>query len=286
MRTRAESLLLWGAWIAIAGAGALGARTISRIPKVDPGILREEARLKAEALRKVPPLPADRSWERFQAQQRWLAEARPSPAGDWAMYLWPKLVARRGPRVRVPVSVLPGLLEASAGADLDGAALSWKIGPAPVPLAEWEDARAAAPTGFRIWRREAGAEWEPVAELNAKATSWSDVGAPSDRSLEYRVELKGPEGARSASWEVEASARTPSDLRVKLVGGDAGVAILKLETYKRGERKWSAARVQVRPGGELWPGGWRLTGLRFDRFTLLADVELPDGGSRTLSTKD
>ena len=45
MRTRAESLFLWGAWVAIAGSGAAGAGRISRQPDVDPRIPALERKL-------------------------------------------------------------------------------------------------------------------------------------------------------------------------------------------------------------------------------------------------
>ena len=80
--------------------------------------------------------------------------------------------------------------------------------------------------------------------------------------------------------------RTPSNRRARLLGGDAKVAIVQVETYQRAGRTWAGTSRTARPGDELWPGGWTLSGLAFKGFTLVARVDVGDGRTQDLTTKD
>jgi hypothetical protein len=278
MRTRAESLFLGAAWIAIAGAALAGAGRLSRIPEIDPRVPALERKFREQAAGPRRPVPADRSEERFRDSRRWTAEARSSPRMDWAASFYSELVPVELPPGVTDQGVLPAVQETTSAADLDGVTLAWKTGKAEAKLGEYRRRVEAAPSGFRIYRREAGAEWELRAVLGAKSATWRDADAPADRVLEYRVELEGAEDAIRPLEAGETSVRTPKDRRVEVLLLATDLATVRVEAYNRQERKWEGRVRHYGSGDELWPGGWRLIGLKFRGAALEAEFERPGGG--------
>jgi hypothetical protein len=74
--------------------------------------------------------------------------------------------------------------------------------------------------------------------------------------------------------------------RLKLVGGDKTHAVLRAETYDRAQKAWVGKTALTAPGEMVAGTGWSLKGLRFDEFTLVADVTDDDGVARVLTTRD
>jgi hypothetical protein len=62
---------------------------------------------------------------------------------------------------------------------------------------------------------------------------------------------------------------------------------MKVETYDRAKKAWVArAPVLTAPGDKVAGTGWLLKGLRFDEFTLVADVMDDDGVVQVLTTRN
>ncbi len=79
----------------------------------------------------------------------------------------------------------------------------------------------------------------------------------------------------------------PANRRLRLMGGvDAKIAFLRSETYNRERKQWVPADHRARPGERVGGTGWTLDALRFDGFTLTADVTDENGVPRTISTKE
>ncbi|HLY74834.1 MAG TPA: hypothetical protein VKU80_12010, partial [Planctomycetota bacterium] len=68
--------------------------------------------------------------------------------------------------------------------------------------------------------------------------------------------------------------------------GDKTHAVLRVETYDRGRKGWVARTALNAPGDLIAGTGWSLKGLRFEEFTLVADLTDDEGVARVLSTKD
>jgi hypothetical protein len=276
--------ILTVAWALIATAGAAGLHKISRIPAMDAGIAaRCEGLRRAMDHGPAEPAPLDDSLLRVMRQWSFNAEGKqPHPLATWFA---PRILERVVEHPPKTVPVQPWFATPEAKASIDGTALTWTLARKPVPLSKYEAAKDVAPTGLRIERNQGGG-WKEVAKLDAKATSWKDVETSARTTYSYRVKLVAPEGARKALDGPEVEARTPSDRRARLLGGDAKVAILKLETYDRKSGTWVGRDATVRPGGELWAGGWKLTGLRFKGFLLVAEAVDEDGRAVELTTRN
>lgn len=275
--------ILWTAWTLIIGAGAAGLSRISKIEKIDPEVAAQKKRLADEELRKTPQvLPEDKSLARLGEQwRRFDAEGKRFQLP----YFEPKEVVTSKEGLPIDVNVQPWFATPEAAGSLDGVKLTWTLAKGPVELGPRERAKDVAPTGLRIWKLE-NKEWKEVAKLDVKATSWADVEAAASAAHQYRVTLDAPEKAKAAKDGPSREARTPSNRRVKLVGGDATIAIVRVETYNRKTKAWEGRESTAKPGDLLWPGGWKLTGLRFKGFVLVADVVGDDGRAAEFSTKD
>ncbi len=283
MLTRADRWILAGAWLLIATAGAAGAWKISRIPALDPATARTmedlRQRIRDAAVEPPPPLKRMPNWAYVSA------DAPEAPL--FGATLLPRIVARVEPRPPVDVDVQPLAAALQAKASLDGVALTWTLEPAPVKLESHERPKTVPAAGLRIERSTDGQAWEVVARPAPKAGSWMDAKAAPRMSYAYRVIVEPPEKAKSAAQGGSvAEARTPSDRRARLIGGDAKVAILRVEAYNRGSRAWEGRERTVRPGEELWPGGWKLSGLRFKGSVLVAEAVVEDGRPLELTTRD
>ena len=275
MLTRSEKWMLGAAWAAIAAAGALGVSKVRRIPAVDPEVVALERRIDVERRARAGAVPADESYRRWREGQSLLAEGRKAP--PLAAVFVPDVVASTRPLPPRPVPVLPAPQGVSAAGDLDGVLVRWSLAAIWVPLAPHERAVAAAPTALRLERREPSGGFKTVATLDPKTTSWRDAEAAPGRTWEYRVVVEGPSDARRPEAEGRATAGTPGHRRARLTGGDASVALVRVETYDRAAKGWSGRDVPLRPGAELWSGGPRLSALRFAGFELKATLAWPDG---------
>jgi hypothetical protein len=135
-----------------------------------------------------------------------------------------------------------------------------------------------------------------IGRVGPKERSFTDLSTEPRLTYRYWVELTGDESvydsyppvAKPATkgLHLSAEARTPAATRVKLVGGDKDNGILKVETYDRAQKKWVGKLVQTAPGRAVGTSGWTLNGLRFDNFTLVADVTDDEGVDRVLNTKN
>ena len=277
--------ILTTAWALIVTAGAAGLSKIREIPKLDPEVAAHRERIDRQIGQEgcgdfVAP---DLSLARFHEQWRFQAEGtRPKKGCDW---FEPRGVERPvpGPIEDVPVMALSATPAAKPA--LDGTTLTWTLAKGHVALKTRQRAKDVAPTGLRVERND-GTGWKEVAKLDAKAATWKDVETAPRTSYAYRVKLDAPAMARTAADGPDVDTRTLSDRRVKLIGGDAKVAIVRVETYDRKSGKWLGRDATVRPGGELWPGGWKLTGLRFKGFVLVAEAVDEDGRAAELTTRD
>ncbi len=283
MSTREDRWMLAGAWMLIATAGAAGAWKISRIPALDPATARTMAelrqRIRDAAVEPPPPLKRPPTWAYVSAEA-------PEPPAFGATLLT-RFVAREVPHPDRDVPVLALAAAVDARASLDGVTVTWTLERAPVLLEPNERPKDVKPAGLRIQRSTGGGEWKDVARLAPQAGSWLDAGAAPRTSQAYRVLLEAPNAERAAGQGISvARARTPSDRRARLVGGDAKVAIVRVEAYNRGSRAWDGRERTARPGEELWPGGWTLSGLKFKGSVLVAEAVVEDGRPLELTTRD
>lgn len=278
MLTRSEKQVLGAAWAAIAALGVAGASRIREIPDLEPEVVRLERRFEEQKKARSAAVPADESYRRWQARQSWLAEGRNAPQ---AAYFVPELVEKTTLPPDRDVPVLPSAAHVTAAGDLDGVLVRWSLVDAPLSLKRYERRVRATPTAVRIERVESG-KLVTAATLDAKATSWRDAEAAPGRSWEYRVVVEGPADARRVETPDRARAATPGHRRARLVGGDAAVSVVRVETYDRRTKAWSGRETPMRAGAELWAGGPRLSRLWFAGFELKAELAWPDGRTTEL----
>lgn len=281
MTTRSEKWMLGAAWAAIAALGVAGASKVRNIPDVEPAVVAIEKGL--EAARKAPAGPVPSAPRDGIPRDPWMAELRQAP--PLAAMFVPDFVVKTTPPGDIDVLVLPSPDRVTATGDLDGVLVRWSLVDAPLALKPHERRVRATPTALRIERVESG-RLATAATLDAKATSWRDAEAAPGRSWEYRVVVEGPEKARRVETPDRATAVTPSHRRARLVGGDAAVALVRVETYDRAAKAWTGRETPLRPGAELWAGGPRLSRLWFAGFDLKAELAWPDGRSTELDRKD
>jgi hypothetical protein len=280
MLTRAERGILWGAWLLIAGTVAVGTWTISRRPEAP----------QPRAGRRAPEAPprddSSRALELLRREPPRAIEGNP-----WTCFLTPVLVERPcDPRIR-EVLILPEAHYSGTG-NLDGVTLAWTLRERTVPLQPWERAKRSPPAGFAVER-----DGVRVAVLGPKVVAYVDTLAEPGRTYRYAVVVLGRETLRDQEHypEVEVEidreepleVAVPANFRVRLVGGvDAKIAFLRIETYNRERKRWVSSDHRVRPGEGVPGTDWTLEALRFDGFTLAADVTDGNGVPRTLSTKE
>lgn len=286
MLTSANRWILAGAWALILAGGALGLRGIARGAARDTEADRvmRDVRRKMAGAPVVPPPP-------MKAPVVWgYVTAEPAPLPADAGWLTAQEHATPRPLEEKSVPVLALYAVPQAAGSLDGVALTWTYAQGAVTLARHERAKDVAPAAVTVERRT-GAGWTVIARLKPEATSWTDVEAPADARSAYRVRVVAPAEPKelrvTAAVGRDAEARTPSNRRARLVGGDAAVALLKVETYDRKARAWAAGAPRpVRPGEAIWPGGWTLKGLTFRGFRLVAEAAVGDGRTVELTTED
>lgn len=210
----------------------------------------EHAVQQALASNAPPPYEAPKSLD--QARAPWGPMEAPAPASDWAMY-YPTQI--REEIIEPPpdldkldkvdaekvVVVAPEGVNAVAG------------GPARVTVS-WRAAKEAHGLGgFRIERRVAAVgprgagaptAFAEIASLPADRHDYCDTDVAPDTAYEYRVSARGtkvvldPKDRKVLSKEdLEAAAaavtaRTPSDLRITLVGGSDTTAVVRVDQLK------------------------------------------------------
>jgi len=296
--SRSDRLMLWGAAAVMIAVGALSLWKVSLIPAIDPEIaaLRAEQQKLINGPRHFPapdPIPAV-----HLGFLDVIPEPRlPQPQAD---LFRTQAVGKAMTIIHNPtkVLVLPFAVPTEIKSDLNGVSLPWTLQDAPQEkLADWQSQVKAKPAGFVIERRCGDEPAVVLAKLGPEAGSYTDVSAEPRKTYRYRVSVTGNETIRTSypaqlepvtkalAWSAEV--RTPSDARVKLVGGDKNNAFLRMETYDRTAKKWVAGKVSMAvPGQKVGGSGWTLKGLRFDNFTLVADVTDDEGVDRVLTTKD
>jgi len=293
-----DKLMVWGAWGLMAAVGSLSAWKISQAPKVEPEIVRLGTELAAlqnsgihpslEAPKApvVPPIcPVNCS-------------AGTAPAHDWTAFVRTEAIGKGVDPVDEPVFILPlPKISSETKADLDGVTIHWDLAIQAPALMKWMKRKDANVEKFLIERQCEHGKIQTVAELDPKARSFTDLSTEPHLTYQYWVSLVGKETDLSKRPLVQklvtkgenasAEARTPSATRLKLIGGEKTRAILRVETYDRSLKKWNPKTVIAAPGQQnAGLGGWSLNGLRFDNFTLVADLTDDEGVDRVLTTKD
>lgn len=292
--TRMDKLMILGAWALMAAVGIFGVWKTAQAPRIDPGIAKLIKELEKLQNEPAPPWHDERTHWNGLAYFGPVANAR--PANDRAGSLSVKLIPHPLPHPEFPVSILSLPIPGAAKTDLDGTRISWTITEPEVALLSWMKRTNAKPAGFILRRQCEEGPVEKIAELGADARSYVDLSTLPRKTYRYWVLATGKESlltvdppvlqAVTKGSEKSAETRTPSATRVKLVGGDKTSAILRVETYDRTQKKWIGPIVTAAPGKEVGSSGWTLNGLRFDNFTLVADVSDDGGVDRVLTTKD
>ena len=290
----ANKWLLTGAWTAMAAVGAFSIYKGSEAPKVDPAVemLCRDLRKIQEGPLGNPPGPVPR-WNGKDVFGP-VVDARPVAPG--VLYIAPKIIEVGVPHPIVPTKVLPFLTLGKASAGLDGTTLTWSTEDKTIPLEKWRKQEPAKPTGFSVYRQEAGRPREKIAELDPTIRSYTDSSIEPLKTYFYSVTLQGMETDRTTDpgslvpttkeADRALNIRTPSFTRIKLVGGDKTHAVIRVETYNRTKNVWISKTVLAVPGERVAGTGWSLNALRFNEFTLVADVTDDDGAARVLSTRD
>ena len=288
-----DKLMVWGAWTLMAAVGSLTVWKISKAPKVDPvfAVIENDLNRNPRIPRMAPPPPLPKG-ENVDIVIR---PARPAP--DLAYVIWPIMIGEPVEHRPMTVLVLPFAVVGEAKADLDGTTVTWTLQNPPMEkLAAWMTQKTNKPAGFVIERQCEDGPVETVGKVGPEVRSFTDLSTEPRLAYRYWVSVMGEETIRTAYPEVRqtvtkglngsAEARTPSITRVKLVGGEKTKAILRVETYDKAQKKWIAKTVMAAPGREIGASGWTLKGLRFDNFTLVADLTDDDGVEQVRSTKD
>ncbi|HVR84572.1 MAG TPA: hypothetical protein VMU54_09690 [Planctomycetota bacterium] len=289
-----DTWLLTGAWVAMAAAGAFSLYKVAQTSRIDPTVARlvqdlEEAQTGRGPKPMPEPLPRirlpdidpragcfvpDEGSSRFHPKFRMIEI--PHPVGD--------------------ILVLPVPVMETAKADLDGACISWKTVLQDVERRSWMRPKEAKPSGFTVMRESPPGLPQAIAELGPAARSFADPSTEPRRTYHYWVVLKGLETDRSnddgnlipvaKKADRPASAKAPSAVRLKLVGGDKTHGVLRVETYDRAKKAWGGRTALTAPGERVAGTGWSLKGLHFEEFTLVADLTDDDDVVRVLSTRD
>jgi hypothetical protein len=184
---------------------------------------------------------------------------------------------------------------ASLKGELGRTTFSWRLADPPARLEPHETPSRAEVKALVIERRRGDGAFEPVARLDGKATSFTDATVEPTRTYSYRVVVEcaaddvcgscGRKLPAAGPAEESPEVRLPHPWRVRLLGGDAKVAILRVETWEKGA--WVAKQHTVRPGQRVGATGWTLGGLRFEKSTLVANfADEASGEDLELTTKD
>ncbi len=285
-----DQWLLTGAWAAMAAFGSLTYYKVSHSPEIDPTVAKlvwdlDHARGNVE---KPGPVPRRDMLAIFGP----VVDAHPADPRGTVF----RTQAKGDPILHPPVDVLvlPFPVMGDAKADLDGASILWSVAYRPVELKDYMRRKDAKPSGFLVFRQKGDAAMVQIAELGPEAKSYQDLSVEARQTYRYWVAVKGLENDRAGDGkqmvpivnraDSPATAHTPSATRVRLVGGDKSHAVLKVETYNREKKCWVPKTLLVDPGQAVATTGWTLKGLRFDNFTLVADLTDGDGAAQVLTT--
>jgi len=297
-----DKWLLTGAWAVMAAAGAYSYWKISESPKIDPAIVGL-----CTELEKVHHGPITGfGWQGPTSAARpknTIICNGPLPGAGLA-YVDPAAELFRTRYVGIPVDptpknvlVLPFPVMGTAKATLDGTAVTWSTEERNVELKEWMIRKSATPAAFMVFRQVAEETPEQLAVLGPESRSYTDLTSAPLRTYRYWVALTGQENLRTTYADADRlvavtnradatlAATGPSASRVRLVGGDRSHAVIKVETYNRPTKSWAGKTLLVNPGEVLAGTGWSLKGLRFDDFTLVADLTDDAGVDRVLTTR-
>ena len=290
-----DKWLLTGAWALMAGVGAFSIYRQVQAPKVDSTILTltEELTKKEKGSTGQGPKDPLPKMPRYDQVIR-SGYVEPFPR---VMEFHPREVTRYTPVVPVTVKVLPVPVLGTIKSDLDGVVLHWSLKQPQVDLLEKMTAVPAQPVNFVVLRGSAEGDLKPLITLQSDARSYTDLSADPRKTYLYKVSLTGMETVRydrsgrmvevTNLAESPLKATTPANVRLKLVGGDATHALVRVETYDRTVKKWvGKAPVLSTPGEKVAGTGWAIKGLRFNASTLVADVMDDDGVVTSLSTRE
>ena len=290
-----DKMMVWGAWVLMAGVGTLSAWNTSQAPKVEPWVARMEAELnpKVAVMAPPPPVPVwNNPWDKNLLVARPITKGGDVPPPDGRELPPPP------PPPPTNYFVLPYPTIQPAAADLNGTTITWTLQDAPLEkLPAWKIQKPAKPTGFIIKRQAEGKQEQEIAKVGPEVRSYTDLSAEPRQTYRYRVLVTGEETKRSSyppeketvtkGLDKSAEAKAPSNVRVKLVGGDRTNAVVRVGKYDRSQKKWIADKTVVAaPGRDIAKSGWTLKGLRFDNFTLVADVTDDEGVDRVLDTRN
>jgi hypothetical protein len=287
-----DKLILWGSFAVMAAVGSLSVWKTAQTPTVVPAIARLEAEF--EKLWKRPPgfpIPVPPITIDFNNVVK-----QPERAHDWTAFIATTYVPHGIKRPPVTVFVLPVAVATEVKSDLDGARITWTTYEAPAALKDWMVRKEAVPTNFVIQRRADDGELREFV-VDGKARAYADLSTKLRTTYRYQVTAVGQESDLSKDPPVPMTAtkgsamaaetRTPSATRLKLVGGAQDHAFLSVETYDRSQKKWIGKLAPtVVPGKAVGTSGWTLKALRFDKFTLVAELTDDEGVDRVLTTKN
>jgi hypothetical protein len=288
-----DKMLLTGAWAAMAAVAACSYWKVSESPKVDPTIVKlcdeltklqnEGTGFRGEVRTKLPDFGPTAAGLAYIAPEADLFRTKAKGTS-----ILPKALT---------VQVLPFPVMGTVKATLDGTTVTWATEERKVELKDWMIRKAAKPQSFTVFRQFGEEAPVMVAELGPEARSSVDLSAEPLRTYRYWVALTGQENLRTTYADADKtiavtnktdqslSATGPSASRVVLVGGDRSHAVLKVENYYRPGKSWVGKTLLVNPGETVAGTGWSLKKLRFDNFTLMAEMTDDAGVDRILTTK-
>lgn len=289
MLTSKDRWILAGAWGAILASGLGGVLWI-QATKMEPGAFT--------AAPPAPDKPAVRTKGRdYLAETSGKFGASPRvrlPVTPYVGCITSEVIIVEGPEQPVTVKVPPTLLY-SGKVEMDRATLAWTLKAPKLVQAKLRKEEASAPRAIVILRRCDIGEWEPVAVLDPKASSFEDREVQPNRSYLYSIRLRAEEGVitykeshvriEDKEGEGRVEGEVPSWHKVRLIGGDTEHAILGVETYNPGKARWEPKVLRASPGQPIGATGWTLDRMWFDRFTLKAAATDDRSVKRELSTR-
>jgi hypothetical protein len=188
--------------------------------------------------------------------------------------------------------ILPVANVVRCASSLEEIVIAWELENQPVPLKRNQKRLQGDLQGFIVERAKGEGPFEPIAMLEAKAAGYTDRAVETPAAYRYRVLVKGMESLDGPLHPVvkepgdAGETRTPSPYRVKLVGGDGRIALVRVETYDRETRTWRPTTHSVKAGEKIGPTGWTLGALKFEKSTLTAEAVDADGTRIPMSTKE
>ncbi|HLF95363.1 MAG TPA: hypothetical protein VJB14_17985 [Planctomycetota bacterium] len=272
----------WGLIVACGMTGLIGLRR-SSAPSAPP------ARV-GRAPHPPPPTPGrDLAQESLIRWQTGVAPVR-VPVTPYVGCIIPSIILVEKPDPPPVEFVLPTPVY-SGKVELDRTLLTWSL---REPKEE-SRLKRAVPRAIVIHRTCDSGEVERIAVLSPKATSFEDREVRPNRSYRYWVLVRGEEGTKEhridhvrlvdREGEGAVEGAVPSWHKVRLIGGDKEHAILGVDSYNPGKGRWESRIVRASPGWAIGETGWTLGRIRFEKFTLHADVTDDLRETRELSTR-